>query len=174
MEATGKFDFNATAEDELSFRKGDIIKILGTNDDWYKAEMHGHEGFVPRNYINIRLPSWYQENATRHSAEETLMSQEVGAFLIRGSQSSPGDFSISVRWMITAVCTNHWLMHDGLAQIVLQYQLPSQPYGDAGVCTGSVLPPVSEGRTACLERDRSAGLFNLFWSVVRGLHMRKS
>ncbi|KPP66052.1 hypothetical protein Z043_115485, partial [Scleropages formosus] len=97
MEATGKFDFNATAEDELSFRKGDIIKILGTNDDWYKAEMHGHEGFVPRNYINIRLPSWYQENATRHSAEETLMSQEVGAFLIRGSQSSPGDFSISVR-----------------------------------------------------------------------------
>uniref|UniRef100_A0A8C9W0P3 Osteoclast-stimulating factor 1 n=1 Tax=Scleropages formosus TaxID=113540 RepID=A0A8C9W0P3_SCLFO len=82
-------------------RDGYILEdreILGTNDDWYKAEMHGHEGFVPRNYINIRLPSWYQENATRHSAEETLMSQEVGAFLIRGSQSSPGDFSISVRW----------------------------------------------------------------------------
>ncbi|MGH0187908.1 UNVERIFIED_CONTAM: hypothetical protein FKN15_027061 [Acipenser sinensis] len=26
MEAVGKFDFNATAEDELSFRKGDILK----------------------------------------------------------------------------------------------------------------------------------------------------
>lgn len=27
MEATGKYDFAATAEDELSFRKGDIIKV---------------------------------------------------------------------------------------------------------------------------------------------------
>ncbi|KAG7460114.1 hypothetical protein MATL_G00217790 [Megalops atlanticus] len=97
MEATGKYDFNATEEDELSFRKGDILKILGTNDDWYKAELHGHEGFVPKNYIDRYIPSWFQENASRNSAEEMLMSREVGAFLIRGSQSSPGDFSISVR-----------------------------------------------------------------------------
>ncbi|KAJ8283608.1 hypothetical protein COCON_G00024580 [Conger conger] len=97
MEATGKFDFTATAEDELSFRKGDVLKILGTNDDWFKAELHGHEGFVPRNYINVRFPSWYQENASRNLAEESLKSRELGAFLIRGSQSSPGDFSISVR-----------------------------------------------------------------------------
>ncbi|KAF7698486.1 hypothetical protein HF521_004996 [Silurus meridionalis] len=27
MEARGKFEFNATAEDELSFRKGDILKV---------------------------------------------------------------------------------------------------------------------------------------------------
>lgn len=27
------------------------------------------------------------------------MSREVGGFLIRGSQSSPGEFSISVRWV---------------------------------------------------------------------------
>ncbi|XP_036408684.1 GRB2-related adapter protein 2a [Megalops cyprinoides] len=97
MEATGKYDFNATAEDELSFRKGDVLKILGTTDDWHKAELHGHEGFVPKNYIDRHIPSWFQENASRNSAEDMLMSREVGAFLIRGSQSSPGDFSISVR-----------------------------------------------------------------------------
>ncbi|XP_067314687.1 GRB2-related adapter protein 2b [Pseudorasbora parva] len=97
MEATGKYDFSATAEDELSFRKGDIIKILGTNDDWFRAEVCGMEGFVPRNYINIHFPSWYQENASRHSAQEQLKAQPIGAFLIRGSQSSPGEFSISVR-----------------------------------------------------------------------------
>ncbi|KAJ8363210.1 hypothetical protein SKAU_G00120410 [Synaphobranchus kaupii] len=97
MEATGKYDFTATAEDELSFRNGDVLKILGTNDDWFKAELNGHDGFVPRNYINVRFPSWYQENASRNMAEESLMSREMGAFLIRGSQSSPGDFSISVR-----------------------------------------------------------------------------
>ncbi|XP_072549707.1 GRB2-related adapter protein 2a [Salminus brasiliensis] len=97
MEARGLYDFNGTAEDELSFRKGDIVKILGCQEDWYKAEMHGHEGFVPRNYVDRQMPSWFQETASRGSAEEILMSREVGGFLIRGSQSSPGDFSISVR-----------------------------------------------------------------------------
>ncbi|XP_076147564.1 GRB2-related adapter protein 2b isoform X1 [Alosa pseudoharengus] len=97
MEATGKFDFSATAEDELSFRKGDTLKILGTNDDWFKAEMHGHEGFVPKNYLSIDLPSWYQENTGRHEAQEALHTRPVGSFIIRSSQSSPGDFSISVR-----------------------------------------------------------------------------
>ncbi|XP_051744051.1 GRB2-related adapter protein 2a [Ctenopharyngodon idella] len=97
MEARGKYDFNGTAEDELSFRKGDILKILGSQDDWFKAELHGHEGFVPKNYVDRQTPSWFKENASRGSAEEMLISREVGAFLIRGSQSSPGDFSISVR-----------------------------------------------------------------------------
>ncbi|CAM4377001.1 unnamed protein product [Leuciscus chuanchicus] len=97
MEARGKYDFNGTAEDELSFRKGDILKILGSQDDWFKAELHGHEGFVPKNYVERQTPSWFKESASRGSAEDMLMHQEVGAFVIRGSQSSPGDFSISVR-----------------------------------------------------------------------------
>ncbi|XP_051571906.1 GRB2-related adaptor protein 2-like isoform X2 [Myxocyprinus asiaticus] len=73
------------------------MRILGSQDDWFKAELHGHEGFVPKNYVDRQTPSWFKENAVRGSSEEMLMSREVGAFLIRGSQSSPGDFSISVR-----------------------------------------------------------------------------
>uniref|UniRef100_A0A452H687 SH2 domain-containing protein n=1 Tax=Gopherus agassizii TaxID=38772 RepID=A0A452H687_9SAUR len=34
---------------------------------------------------------------SRHEAENLLMSKEVGSFIIRASQNSPGDFSISVR-----------------------------------------------------------------------------
>lgn len=97
MEARGKYDFSATADDELSFRKGDILKILSPQDDWYKAEMNGHEGFVPQNYIEMQAPRWFQENASRSSAEEILRHKEVGEFVIRGCQSSPGDFSISVK-----------------------------------------------------------------------------
>uniref|UniRef100_A0A673KQN2 Osteoclast-stimulating factor 1 n=1 Tax=Sinocyclocheilus rhinocerous TaxID=307959 RepID=A0A673KQN2_9TELE len=93
MEARGKYDFNGKEEDELSFRKGDILKV----NEWFKAELHGHEGFIPKNYVDMQTLSWFKENAGRGSAEEMLMSREVGAFLIRGSQSSPGDFSISVR-----------------------------------------------------------------------------
>ncbi|KAK7939947.1 hypothetical protein WMY93_003273 [Mugilogobius chulae] len=97
MEAKGKYDFNATDEDELSFRKGDILKILSRQEDWYKAEMNGHEGFVPQNYIEMTVPRWYQESANRSEAEDVLRNREVGEFVIRGCQSSPGEFSISVK-----------------------------------------------------------------------------
>ncbi|XP_041641575.1 GRB2-related adapter protein 2b [Cheilinus undulatus] len=97
MEATAKFDFEATAPDELSFRKGEQLKILQTSGNWYKAEHNGDLGFVPKNFINLHLPSWYQEDCSRTDAKEMLMSQPVGAFVIRGSQTSAGDFSITVR-----------------------------------------------------------------------------
>lgn len=97
MEAKGKYDFTATADDELSFRKGDILKILSPQDEWYKAEMNGQEGFVPQNYIEMQTPRWFQENASRSAAEEILRQKDVGVFVIRGCQSSPGDFSISVK-----------------------------------------------------------------------------
>ncbi|XP_069021527.1 GRB2-related adapter protein 2a [Embiotoca jacksoni] len=97
MEARGKYDFTATGDDELSFRKGDILKILSPEDHWCKAEMNGQEGFVPQNYIEMQSPGWFQENASRSAAEELLRCRDVGAFVIRGCQSSPGDFSISVK-----------------------------------------------------------------------------
>uniref|UniRef100_A0A3P8SHI2 Osteoclast-stimulating factor 1 n=1 Tax=Amphiprion percula TaxID=161767 RepID=A0A3P8SHI2_AMPPE len=100
MEATAKYDFQATADDDLSFHKGDCLKILQTSGNWYKAELNRVKGFVPKNFINIHLPSWYQENASRSDAQRSLMSQPVGAFLIRGRQNAvPGDFSISVRYV---------------------------------------------------------------------------
>ncbi|XP_040893085.1 GRB2-related adapter protein 2b isoform X2 [Toxotes jaculatrix] len=98
MEATAKYDFEATADDELSFKKGEQLKILQTTGNWYRAESSGAEGFVPKNFISIHLPSWYQEEASRSEAQTRLMSQPMGAFVIRGSQKgAPGDFSISVR-----------------------------------------------------------------------------
>ncbi|KAM7419762.1 hypothetical protein PAMA_016717 [Pampus argenteus] len=74
-------------------------KVLQTNGNWYKAELNEVKGFVPKNYININLPSWYQVDASRSVATEMLTSQHVGAFLVRASQNrSAGDFSISVKY----------------------------------------------------------------------------
>ncbi|XP_042341608.1 GRB2-related adapter protein 2b [Plectropomus leopardus] len=98
MEATAKYDYEATAGDELSFKKGERLQILQTTGNWYKGELNGFEGFVPKNFINIHLPSWYQEDLSRSDAQEKLMQQPVGAFIIRGSTTaSQRDFSISVR-----------------------------------------------------------------------------
>ncbi|EFN89820.1 Protein E(sev)2B [Harpegnathos saltator] len=56
MEAIAKHDFTATAEDELSFRRCQILKILNMEDDmnWYKAELDSKEGLIPSNYIEMK------------------------------------------------------------------------------------------------------------------------
>ncbi|XP_042322486.1 GRB2-related adapter protein 2 [Sceloporus undulatus] len=97
MEAIAKFDFNASGEDELSFRAGDVLKILSSQEDWYKAELKSYEGYVPKNFIDFHVPSWFHEGVSRHKAENMLKDKGVGAFIVRASQNSSGDFSISVR-----------------------------------------------------------------------------
>nr|XP_027225424.1 protein enhancer of sevenless 2B-like isoform X2 [Penaeus vannamei]XP_027225425.1 protein enhancer of sevenless 2B-like isoform X2 [Penaeus vannamei]XP_027225426.1 protein enhancer of sevenless 2B-like isoform X2 [Penaeus vannamei]XP_027225427.1 protein enhancer of sevenless 2B-like isoform X2 [Penaeus vannamei]XP_027225428.1 protein enhancer of sevenless 2B-like isoform X2 [Penaeus vannamei] len=98
MEAIAKHDFNATAEDELSFRKGQILKVLNMEDDmnWFRAELDGREGLIPSNYIEMKSHDWYYGRITRADAEKLLLNKHEGAFLIRVSESSPGDFSLSV------------------------------------------------------------------------------
>lgn len=44
--------------------------------------------------------SWFDERISRHEAENTLMSKGVGSFIVRASQNSHGDFSISVRYLL--------------------------------------------------------------------------
>ncbi|XP_077489709.1 growth factor receptor-bound protein 2 drk isoform X1 [Amblyomma americanum] len=99
MEAIAKHDFNATADDELSFRKGQVLKVLNMEDDmnWYRAELDSKEGLIPSNYIEMKKHDWYYGRITRADAEKLLSNKHEGAFLIRVSESSPGDFSLSVR-----------------------------------------------------------------------------
>uniref|UniRef100_A0A8C4PW35 Growth factor receptor bound protein 2 n=1 Tax=Eptatretus burgeri TaxID=7764 RepID=A0A8C4PW35_EPTBU len=101
MEAIAKYDFNATAEDELSFRRGDVLKILNEDCDqnWYKAELRGRDGFIPKNYIQMQPHPWFHGRTSRAKAEELLSRQRHdGAFLVRESETSPGDFSLSVKF----------------------------------------------------------------------------
>jgi len=99
MEAEAKHDFVATAEDELSFRKGQVLKILNMEDDlnWFRAELDSREGLIPSNYIELRPHDWYYGRITRADAEKLLNKKHEGGFLIRISESSPGDFSLSVK-----------------------------------------------------------------------------
>ncbi|XP_016000661.1 GRB2-related adapter protein-like isoform X1 [Rousettus aegyptiacus] len=99
MESVALYSFQATESDELAFNKGDTLKILNMEDDqnWYKAELRGVEGFIPKNYIRVKPHPWYLGRISRQLAEEILMKRNhLGAFLIRESESSPGEFSISV------------------------------------------------------------------------------
>uniref|UniRef100_A0A8U7MZ42 Uncharacterized protein n=1 Tax=Corvus moneduloides TaxID=1196302 RepID=A0A8U7MZ42_CORMO len=73
------------------------LQILSSQEEWYKAELRSHEGYVPKNFIDFHVPPWFDEKISRHEAENLLMSKGVGCFVVRASQNSHGDFSISVR-----------------------------------------------------------------------------
>ncbi|KAM3662170.1 GRB2-related adapter protein isoform 1-T1 [Ammospiza maritima maritima] len=101
MESVALYSFQATERDELPFQKGDTLKILNMEDDqnWFKAELFGREGFVPKNYIKVKPHPWYAGRISRHLAEERLLQRNhLGAFLIRDSESAPGEFSLSVSY----------------------------------------------------------------------------
>ncbi|CAI9539202.1 unnamed protein product [Staurois parvus] len=68
------------------------------DQNWYKAELKGHEGYIPKNYIKVKPHPWYAGRISRQVAEEMLLKKKfLGAFLIRDSESSPGEFSMSVK-----------------------------------------------------------------------------
>ncbi|XP_022664229.1 protein enhancer of sevenless 2B isoform X2 [Varroa destructor] len=73
--------------------------VLNMEDDmnWYRAELDGKEGLIPSNYIEMKKHDWYYGRITRADAEKLLSNKHEGAFLIRVSESSPGDFSLSVK-----------------------------------------------------------------------------
>ena len=79
MEAIAKHDFNATADDELSFRKHQILKVLNKEDDmnWFRAELDGREGLIPSNYIKMKPHLWYYQlwENNQNRSRETLDEQ---------------------------------------------------------------------------------------------------
>lgn len=101
MEAKAKHDFEPNdPSTELAFRKDDKLLILNYGDavQWYDAELNKQKGLVPGNYISIDKPDWYLGRISRTRAEQLLMGNQVdGAFLVRLSESSPSDFSLSVK-----------------------------------------------------------------------------
>uniref|UniRef100_UPI00358FBC2B cytoplasmic protein NCK2-like n=1 Tax=Myxine glutinosa TaxID=7769 RepID=UPI00358FBC2B len=121
------YHFTCSSEEELSFSKGEIMEVLEKpeNDpEWWRCrKTDGRVGFVPRNYVQvmgsgrasptpqpIRLglgpvssgkfagQPWYYGAVTRQQAEAVLNERgSDGDFLVRDSESSPTDFSISLK-----------------------------------------------------------------------------
>ncbi|KAL5254346.1 hypothetical protein ACHWQZ_G013956 [Mnemiopsis leidyi] len=101
MEAIAEFDFDGRADDELSFNTGTLLLITDTGHDenWFKAVLHGSEGYIPKNYVKFTLPCWFWRHASRGEAEKllTCLNTPVGAFCVRRSESVQGAYSLSVK-----------------------------------------------------------------------------
>ena len=48
----GAYDFQSEDESELSFKRGDVLKIINNTDEgWWHAEKDGEIGLVPAQYL---------------------------------------------------------------------------------------------------------------------------
>ena len=51
----GKYDYDGQTDDDLSFKKGDLLYIISTDEgDWWFAQSMdtGMEGYIPSNHVS--------------------------------------------------------------------------------------------------------------------------
>ncbi|NXS45737.1 GRAP protein, partial [Balaeniceps rex] len=100
MESVALYSFQTKEKDELPFQKGDTLKVWGAGGS---PAMGGHQPWGVSRGARTAEPGvphrWYAGRISRHLAEERLLKRKhLGAFLIRDSESAPGEFSISVNY----------------------------------------------------------------------------
>jgi hypothetical protein len=51
MRAQALYDYNGRSDNELSFQKGEIIKVIDKKDKWWYGMLDGITGYFPFNYV---------------------------------------------------------------------------------------------------------------------------
>ncbi|KAM4632895.1 tyrosine-protein kinase Blk [Polymixia lowei] len=98
-------DFKPTNDSDLAFKKGERLKVLQENGEWWLARSlaTGDEGYIPCTYVarahTLEIEKWFFKDLSRRETERLLVApgNKPGAFLVRESETSKGAFSLSIR-----------------------------------------------------------------------------
>ncbi|NWU77751.1 HCK kinase, partial [Onychorhynchus coronatus] len=99
------YDYEAMNTGDLSFQKGERLKVLEESGAWWQARslVTGREGFIPSNYVaradSLETEEWFFKGISRKDAERQLLGpgNMIGSFMIRDSETTKGCYSLSVR-----------------------------------------------------------------------------
>ncbi|KAL9987198.1 hypothetical protein ACROYT_G001462 [Oculina patagonica] len=105
-----KYTYNKAPDtEELSFFQGDVFVVDDVIDSdwlWVTAQKNKEKGLVPAALVEEAKSDldpcagklWFFGNISRQEAQEILLRDGIiGSFLIRPSDKSPGDYSLSLR-----------------------------------------------------------------------------
>lgn len=80
---------------------GEKLNIISEEGDMLRvcSALTGTESFIARNCVSKVYDRWLFEGITRRNAEDLLLlpQNHTGSFLIRDSQTCPGNYSLSIR-----------------------------------------------------------------------------
>uniref|UniRef100_UPI00358F8356 tyrosine-protein kinase Src42A-like isoform X1 n=2 Tax=Myxine glutinosa TaxID=7769 RepID=UPI00358F8356 len=115
------FDYDARTQDDLTFRKGDVLRVddpMALDSWWYAGLVTPGEGetllpeddtdgyvhgWIPANFVarlqSIEAEPWFFGRINRADAVKLLLApaNDHGAFLIRESESKQNAYALSVR-----------------------------------------------------------------------------
>ncbi|CAF1065945.1 unnamed protein product, partial [Didymodactylos carnosus] len=97
--------FQGSDDKQLTLTVGDHLTIIGcnNNNEWCEVKnIRGETGWVPNSFIrpldSLDRHSWFHGKVSRCEAEYLLTQGINGSFLVRDSETVPGQLSISVRY----------------------------------------------------------------------------
>ncbi|NWX19328.1 HCK kinase, partial [Aegotheles bennettii] len=195
------YEYEALHAGDLSFRKGERLKVLEESGEWWCARslVTGREGFIPSNYVaradSLETEEWFFKGISRRDAERRLLGpgNMIGSFMIRDSEGTRGCYALSVRDDSTVRHYKIWTLDDGsfyislrssfhtLQELVQHYQGQSD-----GLCQKLTYPcrvpkpqqPWEKDaweiprESLRLERKLGAGQFGEVWMATYNQHTK--
>uniref|UniRef100_A0A8C3QTN4 Tyrosine-protein kinase n=1 Tax=Cyanoderma ruficeps TaxID=181631 RepID=A0A8C3QTN4_9PASS len=196
------YDYEAMNAGDLSFQKGERMKVLEKSGEWWQARslVTGCEGFIPSNYVaqadSLETEEWFFKDVSRKDAERQLLcpGNMIGSFMIRDSETTKGSYSLSVRDAdeLRGGAVKHYKIRtldsggfyisprnnfNTLQELVQHYK--GEPWGAQPPFPNGALPS-SQAKDAWeipreslnLERKLGAGQFGEVWMATYNKHTK--
>uniref|UniRef100_A0A672VEB6 Dynamin-binding protein n=1 Tax=Strigops habroptila TaxID=2489341 RepID=A0A672VEB6_STRHB len=126
-QARALMDLSAQLEEELDFREGDVINIVGVPEPgWFEGELRGHRGIFPEGFVELLTPLRASGTSvdpeptetcdTNGTVEVPLKEEEepgstygVALYQFQALESKELDFDVGDRIRIIGVLEDGWL-----------------------------------------------------------------